>query len=78
MISRLLHDVAESDAAMDSGMLFQSAIDRGTKEVLNSVVLVGRVSNFFLLVSIPRDGLRENFKSTSAIGTATSPCRILY
>ena len=51
-----MNDAAESDAATDSGMLFQSAIVRGTKEDLNSVVLVRRVSNFFLLVSAPQDG----------------------
>ncbi len=61
MNSRLLNDAAESDAVMDSGMLFQSAIVRGTKEDLNSVVLVRKVSNFFLLVSIPQDGLCESF-----------------
>ena len=66
------------DAAMDSGMLFQSAIVRGMKEDMNSLVLVRRVSNFFLLVSIPRNGLCESFKSTSAIDSAISPCRISY
>ncbi len=63
MSSRLLNDAAESDAAMDSGMLFQSAIVRGTKEDLNLVVLVHGFFNFFLLVSIPRGGLCESFKS---------------
>ena len=76
--SRLLKDAAESADATVSGMEFHSLTVRVEKEYLYSSVFDLNVSSFFLFMFLSRDGLKENVKFRSAIGTATCPLRILY
>ena len=76
--SWLLKDAAESADATVSGMEFHSLTVRVEKEYLYSSVFDLNVSSFFLFIFLSRDGLTDNVKFNSAIGTATWPLRILY
>ena len=78
LLSRLLRDAAESADATDWGIAFHSLMVRVANENLYSLVFDLRVSSLLVLVSLPRIGRLLNFKSRSAIGTATWPLRILY